>query len=63
MQKAIVSHDKTKMAKMVRRRKLHCVRRSRLLHKVARCSWCGNIDGKKSDEEAKKKKRIGLTWK
>jgi hypothetical protein len=70
MQKANVSHDMTKMGKMVRRKKLPWVRRSKTMYTISR-SWCGikcrwsiNVDGKKkSDEEAKKKQRIGLTAK
>jgi hypothetical protein len=62
MQKANVSHGKAKMDKRERGRELPCVRRSRSLYRdessVVRCYYRWN--GKKSDEEAKKKRREGF---
>jgi hypothetical protein len=65
MQKVNVSQGKTKMHKMEGRRELTCIHRSKSLYR-----WKGvgiavpmSMEIKKSDEEAKKGQRIGLTEK
>jgi hypothetical protein len=62
MQKTNVSHGKTKMDKMVRRRELPCFRCSSAYYRgrVVR-SAIPIVDGKKkSDKEAMKRQRRGL---
>jgi hypothetical protein len=61
MQKSNVSHGKTNMDKMVRRRELPCIRRLMKLYRgrVARGAVPMSMK-EKSDEEAKKGQIIGL---
>jgi hypothetical protein len=61
MLKAKASHGKQKMAKMVRWRELPWVRHSRSVYAVRCIHGTVSMEKKKSDEEAKKKQKSGLT--
>jgi hypothetical protein len=65
MQKSNVSHGETKMDKMMRRRELPCIRRSRSFYggRVVRCAMLLSMERKKSDQEAKKRQSERLTKK
>jgi hypothetical protein len=65
VQKTNISHGKIMMDIMVRRRELPCVRRLRGLYsgRVVRGVVSMSMQKKKSDEEANKKQRNGLTQK